>query len=113
MSPVDDRQTLAGVARLAPVRLVFVGGHYRPDLSDQPEQGFATFSERPDFPTSRGEDQPLVALNTMLAEDGARARHPQGNRCGDRPARQSGDPGSGRMSAFHPRHIIRLEHGAS
>ncbi|MEO9190617.1 MAG: Fe-S cluster assembly protein SufD [Acetobacteraceae bacterium] len=112
MSPVDDGQTLAGVARLASVRLVFVGGHYRPDLSDQPEQGFATFSERPDFPASRGEDQPMVALNTMLAEDGLVLDIANGIDAGTVQLASLATPGPGRATGFHPRHVIRLGHGA-
>ncbi|MEO8715306.1 MAG: Fe-S cluster assembly protein SufD, partial [Acetobacteraceae bacterium] len=109
MSPVSDAQTLEGVARLAPVRLVFIGGHYRPDLSDPPETGFATF---PEFDAARGEDQPMVALNTMLAEDGMVLDIEDGADAGTIQLASLATPIPGRVTGFHPRHVIRLGRGA-
>jgi Fe-S cluster assembly protein SufD len=88
--------------------IVFVDGRFRGDLS-KPPTGFARFAEQPDFGTLTWPDrEPLVALNTMLAEDGASLRVPA-----------HVDAGVVRLvslatntAAFHPRHMVRLDPGA-
>ncbi len=111
MSPVGDHQVLACVPRLAPARLTFVSGHYRPDLSEPPEGAFATFAERPEL-ASLGEEHPFVALNTMLAEDGLVLDVPAGADLGAIQLASLAEPVPGRVIAFHPRHVIRLGAGS-
>lgn len=104
----------AGLLRLAPARLVFVDGRYRPDLSDLPDGAlFASFAEAPAFGTlARPDRDPLVALNTMLAEDGARIDVPAGVDAGVVQLASLATESQGRSTAFHPRHAIRLGAGA-
>ncbi len=104
----------AGLLRLARSRLVFVDGRYRPDLSDLPEgSAFARFADVPEFGTlARPERDPLVALNTMLAEDGARIAVPVGVDGGVVQLASLATEAQGRSTAFHPRHAIRLGAGA-
>lgn len=89
-------------------RLVFSGGQFRADLSTS-LPGFAQFADQPDFGELSWPDRdPMVALNTMLAEDGAVLTIPA--------ARDAGlvllvHHGMDATSA-HPRHMIRLEPGA-
>jgi Fe-S cluster assembly protein SufD len=134
-APRHEAETiLAGLPLLDAPRIVFVDGALRNDLSrlppyavmagegsppTQPEaQGpaatgmalnVARFAEQPDFGTLSWPDrEPMVALNTMLAADGAGLHVPAGH-----------DGGllqlvsiSARDADFHPRHSIRLDKGA-
>ncbi len=104
----------AGLLRLARSRIVFVDGRFRPDLSDLPEGAtFASFAAAPGFGTlARPERDPLVALNTMLAEDGARIEVPAGIDGGVVQLASLATESQGRSTAFHPRHAIRLGAGA-
>jgi Fe-S cluster assembly protein SufD len=107
--PMHEAETI--LARLpaldAPVA-VFVDGVLRVDLSTLP--GFVgQFANQPDFGVlTRPDREPLVALNTMLAEDGVSIDVPAGQDAGVfrivHIAASAGD--------FHPRHIIRLSTGA-
>ena len=115
LSTIDDAATsLAGLPRLAPARLVFIDGRYRPDLSDPPSGLEATsFAEHPGFgPLARPERDPLVALNTMLAEDGAQLDVPAGADGGVVQLASLATEAQGRSTAFHPRHRIHLGAGA-
>ncbi len=115
LSPVADGQRLEAVARLAPARLVFIDGRYRADLSDPPEGGFSvtTLAERPEFGwLAHGEDQPMVALNTMLAEDGMVLDVAEGIDAGAIQLAGLATPAPGHATGFHPRHAIRLGRGA-
>jgi Fe-S cluster assembly protein SufD len=101
-----------GVASLdiphAAARLVFAGGQFRADLST-PVPGFARFADQPDFGTLSWPDrEPMVALNTMLAEDGAELTVPAGHDAGIVFLVHLGIDGT----SAHPRHMIRLERGA-
>jgi Fe-S cluster assembly protein SufD len=88
--------------------LVFVDGHYRADLS-HPPAGFTRFADRPDFGTLTWPDrEPMVALNTMLAEDGALLHVPAGVDAGIVRLVSLSTEGA----AAHPRHTIRLDEGA-
>jgi Fe-S cluster assembly protein SufD len=107
--PVHEAETiLRRLPSLDSPRAVFVDGLLRADLSSIP--GFvARFAERPDFGTlTRPDQEPLVALNTMLAEDGVSIDIPAGQDAGllqiVHIAASNGD--------FHPRHLIRLGEGA-
>ena len=108
--PQHEAETvLAGLPLLNAPRIVFTNGRFRDDLSIMPSAGFARFAEQPDFGTLTWPDrEPMVALNTMLAADGAALHVPAGH-----------DGGlvqlvsiSGGDADFHPRHALRLATGA-
>jgi Fe-S cluster assembly protein SufD len=88
-------------------RIVFVDGAFRADVSHLPAA--IEFSQFEAFGgLARPDREPLVALNTMLAEDGAVLHVPDGV-----------DAGlvvlvsvSNDRAAFHPRHAIRMGQGA-
>ena len=89
-------------------RIVFTGGRYHAGLSTA-VPGFARFAEQPDFGTLSWPDRdPMVALNTMLAEDGASLTIPAGHDAGVVHLIHTGIDGT----AAHPRHTIRLAMGA-
>ncbi len=109
-TPRHEAETiLAGLPLLDAPRIVFVDGALREDLSVTPAAGFARFAQQPDFGTLTWPDrEPMVALNTMLAEDGAVL---------DVPADQDGSVVQLVSIACsdadcHPRHSIRLGKGA-
>ena len=90
-------------------RIVFADGTLRADLSVMPPAGFARFADQPDFGTLSWPDrEPMVALNTMLAQDGAALHVPAGFDAGvvQLVSIATGD------GDFHPRHSIRLAKGA-
>ena len=95
-------------------RLVFEDGRFQPSLSHLPETfSFARFADDARFGTlSRPEQQPVVALNTMLAEDGAILDVPAGVDAGSVLLVNLAAETEGRAVAFHPRHIVRLADGA-
>ncbi len=97
-------------------RLVFVDGRFAADLSIVPGQGtgFAgLFSRSPMFGTlAKPECQAFVALNTMLAEDGAAFDLPPGLDGGTVAIVSLGIHAQARPIAFHPRHRITLGRGA-
>ena len=100
---------LAGLLLLDAPRIVFADGTLRNDLSAMPPTGFARFADQPDFGTLSWPDrEPMVALNTMLAQDGAALHVPAGFDAGlvQLVSIASGD------GDFHPRHSIRLAKGA-
>jgi Fe-S cluster assembly protein SufD len=104
----DVTALLARAPSLDTPRLVFVDGLYRADLSQAPS-GFTRFADLPDFGTLTWPDrEPMVALNTMLAEDGVQLHVPAGVDAGVVVLLSLGTDGS----ASHPRHCIRLEDGA-
>jgi Fe-S cluster assembly protein SufD len=110
--------SLTDAATLLPhtegARIVFVDGRFREDLSELPSQvAFTRFAERPKFgQLARPEREPLVALNTMLAEDGATLEVAEGTDAGLVDLISIGTETAGRATAFHPRHTIRLGKGA-
>jgi Fe-S cluster assembly protein SufD len=107
-TPIDPKPDLSGLPNISSPRLIFVGGAYRDDLS-APPAGFARFADQPDFGTLTWPDrEPLVALNTMLADDGASLAVPENTDAG---LVQLVNLGTG-TAAFHPRHMIRLAPGA-
>jgi Fe-S cluster assembly protein SufD len=92
----------------AAARIVFAGGRYRADLST-PVPGFARFADQPDFGELTWPDRdPMTALNTMLAEDGAILSVPKGVDLGFVLLVHTGVDGT----SAHPRHMIRLGEGA-
>ncbi len=93
-------------------RLVLVDGRYQPGLSTPPERvAVETFAERPGFGRLADAGLPMVALNTMLAEDGLHLHVAAGVDAGTI-LLLSVAPDGHRPIAFHPRHSIHLEPGA-
>ena len=101
-------------------RAVFVDGRFREELSALDEAGYAIGSLARNLPRlqerlgalAQPAQEPLVALNTMLFEDGLVVTVPAGT-AGGLLELSSLASRSERPSAFHPRHLIRLEPGAS
>jgi Fe-S cluster assembly protein SufD len=114
LTEVDGGPALPALAAaLAAPRVVFAGGRYRADLS-VPPPGLAVtrFADQPAFgDLARPQDHPLVALNTMLAEDGAQIRVPAGLDGGVLVLVSFADARQ-QPVAFHPRHAIHLADGA-
>jgi Fe-S cluster assembly protein SufD len=109
-APQHEAETLlSGLRLLDAPRLVFVDGALRSDLSVMPAAGFARFAEQPDFGTLTWPDrEPMVALNTMLAVDGAALHVPAGFDAGVvQLISIAGGDGD-----YHPRHSICLGKGA-
>jgi Fe-S cluster assembly protein SufD len=110
-----DSRLLACLPRLDAPRLVFVDGHYRPELSAAPVAvQFATFAAHSAAATrlAQPEREPLVALNTMLAEDGASLHVAAGMDAGLLHLASIATDSTGGATAFHPRHRIDLAAGA-
>ena len=95
-------------------RIVFVDGRLREDLSNPPDTlNFTRFADTQHFGAlSRPDEQPVVALNTMLAEDGAILSVAEGVDAGTIVLVNLAAETEGRSVAFHPRHAIRLAEGA-
>ena len=86
-------------------RAIFVDGRFQSKLSITAGFPFARFTDRPDFGTLTWPDrEPMVALNTMLAEDGAVLQVPVGHDAGLLQLVSIAT----RNADFHPRHSIRL-----
>ena len=96
----------AGNAALAPRDgLVFVDGQFQSGAAPH----FARFADQPDFGELSWPDRdPMVALNTMLAEDGASLTIPANHDAGVVHLLHTGIDGT----SSHPRHMIRLGAGA-
>src|SRR5271154_6059896 len=89
-------------------RLNFRNGRFLPNGSSS-IPGFTRFADTPDFGELSWPDRdPMVALNTMLAEDGAILTVPAGHDMGLVYLSQFGVDGR----SAHPRHVIRLGRGA-
>jgi len=95
-------------------RLVFVDGRLRDDLSTFPDaMQFGAFARAASFGRlTRPDREPVVALNTMLAEDGAVLSVAEGVDAGTVVLVSLAADARGRPIAFHPRHAIRLAAGA-
>jgi len=93
-------------------RLVLVDGRYQPGLSVLPEGvTVTTFADQPDFGRLPGVEAPMVALNTMLAEDGVQLHVAAGVDAGTVALLSLAVDGH-RPVAFHPRHSLHVEAGA-
>ena len=111
----DGAALLERLPTIVASRLVFIDGRFRADLSVLPAAFMVdSFANSPDFGTlSRPDRENMVALNTMLAEDGAVIAVPDGVDGGTLQILSLATEGHGRATAFHPRHVIRLGQGAS
>jgi Fe-S cluster assembly protein SufD len=105
-----DSALLASLPRIDAPRIIFVDGEYRPELSALPASvNFSRFADHAVFGTlARLDSEPLVALNTMLAEDGATLTVAEGVDAGVLLLVSLGTD----AAAFHPRHAIHLAAGA-
>lgn len=114
LTPVAD--CAAMLARLsapdAP-RLVFVDGRFRDDLSVVPSHVAVRVGGPAYGVLARPEREQLVALNTMLAGDGAAIEVAAGADGGTLVLASLGSGASERPVAFHPRHSVQLAAGAS
>ncbi len=110
---VDCAALLARMPNIG-TRLVFIDGRFRADLSGMPTNAtFERFAARGTFGTlARPDREPLAALNTMLAEDGAVVTVPANTDGGTISLISLATDAPGRATAFHPRHVIRLGTGA-
>ena len=95
-------------------RVVMVDGHFRADLSVLPDAVTVTsFADAPAFgDLARPDREPMVALNTMLAEDGISLDVADGIDAGTLRLVSIASDVPGRSTALHPRHAIRLGAGA-
>ncbi len=105
---------LARLPALGVPRLVFLDGRWCEEISVLPDAAaFSRFATTPDFGRlARPETQPLVALNTMMAQDGAMLSVPDDADGGTILLASLAADLHGRPVAFHPRHAIRLGAGA-
>ena len=113
----EEPLTAVGSApNLAPTldapRLVMIDGRYQPELSTPPEGvTLETFADNPVFNHKPDAKQPMVALNTMMADDGIRLHVAAGVDAGTIVLLSIGVDNH-RPVAFHPRHRIEVEAGA-
>jgi Fe-S cluster assembly protein SufD len=112
-TPDDGSAQLANIPNIGS-RLTFIDGQFRPDLSATPTVAtFRPFAAQAAFGTlARPDRDPLTALNTMLAEDGAVITVPENTDAGTIALFSLATDAPGRATAFHPRHVIRLGAGA-
>ena len=109
-----DSALLARLPRIDAPRAVFVDGRFRPELSALPTSlRVISFADHPEFGRlARPDAEPLAALNTMLAEDGAAISVAEGVDAGLLLLVSLATATLGHATAFHPRHMIRLAPGA-
>jgi Fe-S cluster assembly protein SufD len=92
---------------------VFVDGRFRDDLSVVPTHAAVRVGGPAYGALAQPERDQLVALNTMLAGDGAAIEVAAGVDGGTLVLASLGSGASERPVAFHPRHAVRLAEGAS
>ncbi len=117
----EPREQLVGCAEMLGrvpdlgARLTFVDGRFRRQLSVWPTGAeFEPFADCACFDKlARPDRDPLVALNTMLAEDGAVLTVPANADAGTIVLLCLATDTPGQAGSFHPRHVIRLNSGAS
>ncbi|MCH4026316.1 MAG: Fe-S cluster assembly protein SufD [Acetobacter fabarum] len=109
------RSLLDGVLQAHPAmaalpRVVFVNGRHAPAFSALPDDvDLSFFADDPQFGQQAAPDRdPLVALNTALAEDGLVLRVPAGVDAGHVMLISLGVAGADPLS-FHPRHTVVVE----
>jgi Fe-S cluster assembly protein SufD len=115
VAPLADAGALrALLPRIDAPRVVLVDGRFSPDLSAPPTAlQFTRFADEAVFGAlARPEAEPMVALNTMLAEDGALLSVSEGVDAGLLLLVSLATDADGPPVAFHSRHAIRLAAGA-
>ncbi len=114
LTPVADcAAMLARLPQTDAPRLVFVDGRFRDDLSVVP-QSVSVRVGGPAYATLANPDrEAMVALNTMLAGDGAAIDVAAGVDGGTLLLVSLGTGTADRPVAFHPRHSVHLADGAS
>jgi len=114
LTPVADcARLMARVPSVDAPRLVFVDGRFREDLSAAPSRAAVRVGAPAYGPLANPQRDHLVALNTMLAEDGATVEVAAAMDAGTLILASLGTGGStDRPVAFHPRHAVRLGAGA-
>ena len=100
---------LARIPAIAGTRLVFVNGRFHSELSGVPKGLHITTGEPAYGTLARPAEEKLVALNTLLAEDGAAIHVPAGVDGGTIILISLATGGG---QGFHPRHAITLDAGA-
>jgi Fe-S cluster assembly protein SufD len=100
---------LARIPAISGTRLVFVDGRFHSELSGVPAGYHVTTGEPAFGRLARPAEEKLVALNTMLAEDGAAIHVPAGTDAG---TIILASLATGAAVGFHPRHHIVLDAGA-
>ena len=103
-----DSALLARLPQVEAPRIVFVDGVFRSELSSLPPALSFTRFAGEHATLARPDREPLVALNTMLAADGASLSVPSGVDAGLVLLVSIGTD----RAAFHPRHTITLKAGA-
>jgi Fe-S cluster assembly protein SufD len=111
----DCADLLALAPSLDAPRLVFCGGRFRADLStENPSVQVGRFADTAVFGAqARPDREPLVALNTMLAQDGAILDVAAGVDAGALVLLSLAEEVHGLPIACHPRHTVRLAAGAT
>ena len=111
--PLLDLSTTADLGEtLDAPRLVLIDGRYQPGLSTPPDGvTVISFADQPEFGRLPRVREPLVALNTMLAEDGVHLHVAEGVDAGAIVLLNVAVDAH-RPIAFHPRHSIHLDAGA-
>jgi Fe-S cluster assembly protein SufD len=113
LTPVADcAALLARLPVIAAPRLVFVDGRFRDDLSEVPTQAGVRVGTPAFGALARPKQDRLVALNTMLAEDGAEISVASGVDAGLVLLVSLATDLHGRAVAFHPRHSVSLAPGS-
>jgi Fe-S cluster assembly protein SufD len=113
LTPVADcAALLARLPKIDAPRLVFVDGRFRDDLSSVPTQASVRVGGPAYGALARPDREPMVALNTMLAGDGALIEVATGVDAGTIVLASLGSGAAERPVAFHPRHALRLAAGA-
>jgi Fe-S cluster assembly protein SufD len=108
---IDCAALLARLPAIPGPRLVFADGRFRADLSALPT-GLSVRTGAPAFGAlARPAEEKLVALNTMLAEDGAAIDVAAGHDAGTLLLISLGTGAQARPVAFHPRHSLRIGRG--
>ncbi len=114
LAPVDEagdaEAALAALDLPDGPRMVFLDGRLAPALSIVPDGvRITSFGSDPRFGSlARPESEQLVALNTMLAEDGVRIALDEGVDGGTILLVSIGAHAGARSVAFHPRHAVTL-----
>ncbi|MBV9538624.1 MAG: Fe-S cluster assembly protein SufD [Acidisphaera sp.] len=109
----DATALLARAPRIDAPRLVFVAGRLRDDLSVRPDADGVSIGGASFGALARPQTERLVALNTMLAEDGATMDVAAGVDGGAVVVLSLAPAAGGTPIAFHPRHRVRLAAGAT